>query len=321
MLVALLLTWMAILSAGCGDSSVAQEPSEGEDGASLTVIAVESFLADIAGNVAGDRMDVESLMPVGADPHGFELTPADAARVAGCDVLIMNGADLEPFLEETVETIGEQARVIVASTGLESRTPKEGEETHESDSEASETGEHHHHEGDPHFWLDPTLVMKYVENIRDGLGEADPANASIYEANAAAYIESLDELDTWIEQQVSEIPSAARLLVTNHESLGYFADRYGFQIVGTIIPSVSSNASPSAQQLAELVALIREKGVRAIFLETGSSPQLAEQVASETGIEVVTELYSHSLTDTDGPAPTYIDMMKANTTAIVEALR
>ncbi len=182
-------------------------------------------------------------------------------------------------------------------------------------------GGHHHDQGDPHFWLDPTLVVKYVENIRDGLGQVDPANAAVYAANAAAYIDSLNQLDEWIKEQVAQIPPAERLLVTNHESFGYFADRYGFTVVGTVMPSVSAQASPSSRQLVRLIDTIKQTGARAIFLETGSSPQLAEQVAAETGITVITELYSHSITEPDGPAPTYLDMMKANTLAIVGALK
>lgn len=318
----LLLLMATFATTGCGSPTDAQPPSESTNRTSPIVVAVESFLADIARNVAGDRLEIESLIPVGTDPHGFQLTPADAARVAGCDLLIVNGAGLESFLQGVLDAIAPEARVIEASAGLVTRTLREAEETPGSAAEpAGGKDNHGHEEGDPHFWLDPTLTVKYVENIRDGLSGADPANTSAYAANAAAYIESLDELDTWIEQQVATIPPAERLLVTNHESLGYFADRYGFEVVGTIMPGVSTNASPSAQQLARLVAVIRQTGVPAIFLETGSDPRLAGQLASETGVKVITTLYSHSLTGADGPAPTYIDMMKANTTAIVEALR
>jgi manganese/iron transport system substrate-binding protein len=201
-----------------------------------------------------------------------------------------------------------QAQLIEASAGLTSRTARGEEEAVLS-------------EADPHFWLDPTLVVKYAQNIRDGLIKADPSHAASYTANTAAYIDSLNELDVWIKQQVAEIPAARRLLVTDHESFGYFADRYGFQVAGAIVPSVSTDASPSARQFARLVDTIKQTGVRAIFLESGSSSQLADQVAAETGVKVVTGLYSHSLTDVDGPAPTYLDMMRFNTLAIVEALK
>lgn len=141
---------------------------------------------------------------------------------------------------------------------------------------AGSAGGHHHHEGDPHFWLDPLSIVKYVENIRDGLIAADPNGKDIYTQNAAAYITQLNDLNGWIEQQVSVIPVERRMIVTNHESFGYFADRYGFKIIGTIIPSVSTGSSPSAQQMARLVDHISETGAIAIFLETGSNPNLAE---------------------------------------------
>jgi ABC-type Zn uptake system ZnuABC Zn-binding protein ZnuA len=293
----LALLVIAVWPVACGTAGPAAEPGAGEGGP-LKVLAVETFLADIAQNVAGGRVAVESLMPTGADPHAFELTPSDAVRVAKCDVLVVNGAGFEPNLDTMLENIGEGAEVIEASAGLAGRAP-----------------------GDPHFWLDPTLVVKYVENIRDGLSKADPAGAAEYQKNAATYIQALGDLDSWIKAQVAAIPPDRRLLVTNHESFGYYADRYGFRIVGTVMPSVGTGASPSAQQLARLIDLIEQTGVRAIFLETGANPDLADQVAKETGITVVTQLYTHSLTGADGPAPTYIAMMKADTEMIVAALK
>jgi ABC-type Zn uptake system ZnuABC Zn-binding protein ZnuA len=278
------------------------------------VLAVETFLADIARNVAGDRVKVEALMPIGVDPHSFEPTPTDAAKIADSTVLIVNGAGFEEFLAELLESAGGRRVVIEASAGLRQREPKEGEHA-----KAPDAG--HEHDGDPHFWLDPDNVIKYVENIRDGLSEVDPAGAATYTANADAYIAKLRELDRWIADQVAEVPEGDRILVTNHESFGYFADRYGFQIIGTVMPSASTGSSPSAQQLANLIDRIKATGAKAIFLETGTNPQLAEQVAQETGGKVIIGLYSHSITGAGGPAPTYIEMMKFNTTAIVAALK
>ncbi len=275
----------------------------------LKVVAAETFLADIAQNVAGDRIKIEALMPIGIDPHGFEPTPTDVAKIADSNVLIVNGAGLEEFLAKLLNNAGGQRAVIEATTGLISRQRQAGEMADPD------------HAGDPHFWLDPNNVIKYVENIRDGLSTADPEGAATYQTNADAYIAKLKELDRWIADRTKEVPEARRLLVTNHESFGYFADRYGFKIIGTLLPSVSTGSSPSAQQLAQLIDHIKATGAKAIFLETGTNPQLAEQVAIETGSRVVTNLYSHSLTEAGGPAPTYIDMMKFNTTTIVDALK
>jgi ABC-type Zn uptake system ZnuABC Zn-binding protein ZnuA len=307
------IMWLAMAAlAACQPAG--QVAQSGGEQAALKVMAAETFLADIAQNVAGNRVKIESLMPIGVDPHGFEPTPTDVAKIADSNLLIINGAGVEEFMAELLDNAGGQRAVIEASAGLTQREPKEGEhvEEHEAD---------HEHEGDPHFWLEPNHVIKYVENIRDGLSAADPKGAATYAANAEAYIAKLKELDRWIADRVAEVPEANRLLVTNHESFGYFADRYGFQIIGTVVPSVSTGSSPSAQQLAALIDHLKATGAKAIFLETGTNPQLAEQVAKETGSKVITNLYSHSITEPGGPAPTYIDMMKTNTTAIVSALK
>ena len=271
----------------------------------VRVLAVETFLADIAQNVAGDRLKIDSLLPIGVDPHAFEPTPQDVTHIADSQLLIINGAGVETWLSKTLDNAGGKRSVVEASAGLASRNPGPGELP---DPE---------HTGDPHFWLDPNNVIKYVENIRDALSLADPAGKNIYAQNATNYINQLKDLDQWIKTQVSQIPPEKRLLVTNHESFGYFADRYGFTIIGTVIPSTSSEASPSAQQMAALIDRIKEKGVKAIFLETGANPQLAEQIAQETGAQVITNMYTHSITAANGEAPTYIEMMKHNVSLLL----
>ncbi len=272
------------------------------------MLATEIFLADIAQNVAGDRLQVESLIPQGMDPHAFDPAPQDVKRIADSQVLIENGAGLETWLERLLANAGGERTVIVASAGLTSRKPDAG---HDDD----------HGDQDPHFWLDPNNVIRYTENIRDSLIQADPAGEATYRRNADAYITELKALDAWIREQVAAIPPDRRLLVTNHESMGYFADRYGFKVVGTVIPSVSTGASPSAQQMAQLAQEIEATGAKAIFLETGASAQLARQIAQDTGVKVVTDLYTHSLTGPDGDAPSYIEMMKHNVRTIIAAIK
>jgi ABC-type Zn uptake system ZnuABC Zn-binding protein ZnuA len=344
----LLICALPLLSA-C-QAPVAQAPgaadaaADARQGAAAVpqVLAVESFLADIAQNVAGDRLQVAMLMPLGLDPHAFEPTPQDVVRVGESDVLIVNGAGFEGWLDEVLANASGERLVIEAAAGLASREPGADEaaahageehadeahadeahadEAHADEAHADEAHAGHDHEGDPHFWLDPTYAIHYVETIRDGLSQADPAGAETYAANARAYIAELQELDTWIKNQIEQIPPERRLLVTNHESLGYFADRYGLRIVGAVVPSVTTGASPSAQQLAGLADLIRETGAPAIFLETGASDQLAQQLHEETGIAVVTDIYTHSITAADGPAPTYLEMMRYNTERIAGALK
>jgi ABC-type Zn uptake system ZnuABC Zn-binding protein ZnuA len=300
---------LALLLAACSAPKVVT-PAPAAAPGTPRVLAVETFLADIAQNVAGDRLTVEALIPVGVDPHAFEPTPTDIRKVAASQVLIANGAGFESFLQKLLENAGGERVIIEAATGLTSRQPQD-DELLDAD----------HGGNDPHFWLDPIQVIKYTENIRDGLSQIDPAGKEVYAKNARAYVGKLRELDTWIAGQVQQVPEARRLLVTNHESFGYFADRYGFRVVGTVIPSVSTGASPSAQQLAQLVDRLKATKAPAVFLETGANAQLAEQLAAETGITVVTDLYTHSVTEPGGVAPTYIEMMRQNVQKVVAALK
>lgn len=316
-LLAISLVGMAACTPGGGQITVVESSQHNQRGA-IQVLAVESFLADIAQNVTGERVKVESLMPDGVDPHAFEPTPKDIARISDSNVLIINGAGLEQWLSKVLENAGGERLLIEASAGL-SQFDYFGNE--KASTAPVSDGDHPHGEGDPHFWLDPNLVMVYVENIRDSLSQADPDGKDIYARNAEKYIRQLRELDQYIQQQVSTLPQERRQMVTNHESFGYFADRYGFTIIGTVIPSVSSGAAPSAQQLASLVDRIKETGAAAIFLESGANPQLANQVAKETGVKVVTDLYTHTLTGPAGGSPSYIGMMKYNVEVIVNALK
>ena len=270
-------------------------------------MAVESFLADITRSIAGEGVSVSSLIEEGMDPHTFEPTPRDIVAISESRLLIINGAGLESWLNKMLDLKSITIPVIEASSGLTPRTPSSGELVDEST--------------DPHFWLNPINVKTYVTNIRDALIEMDPAGRKIYEKNAEYYLLQLDDLNTWIAGQVTQIPPENRLLVTNHESFGYFADHYGFEIVGTIIPSVSTGAMPTAQQLTDLIQKIKSTHARAIFLEAGTNPELAQTIATETGVTIVTGLLTHSLTGPGGPADTYIDMMKYDTQLIVDVLK
>ncbi len=276
---------------------------------SVKVLAIEGFLADIAQNVAGERVQVETLMPLGVDLHSYEPTPQDVKRVADSNVLIVNGAGAEVFLDKLLSNAGARATIVEASKGLTSRALKPGE-PHDEDNP-----------GDPHFWLDPTKTIVYVQNIRDALIQTDPAGAATYNANADAYIAKLNALDAQIQKAVSAIPPEQRKLVTDHDTMGYYADRYGFEIVGMLIPSFSTADARTAQQLAELVNAIKASGARAIFLEASDNPQMAQQIAQETGVRLVTGLYTHSLSETNGPAPTYLKMLEYDTQLIVDALK
>jgi len=261
------------------------------------VLTTTTFLADITRNIAGDRVTVESLLPIGADPHSYQPTPRDLARIADSKLLIVNGVEYEQFFGALLENAGDERETVEASAGLPIRSE----------------------EPDPHLWLDPNFVITYVENIREGLTHLDPDGTVVYQSNADGYTAQLKDLDAWIVEQVSQIPVEKRLLVTNHEALGYFSARYNFTLIGAVVPSVSSDASPSAGQLANLIDRIKASGAPAIFLDASDNESLARQIADETGVRVVTDLHLESLTD-GPPAATYIDMMKYNVSRIVDAL-
>ncbi len=272
---------------------------------SLKVLATESFLGDIARNVAGERVKVEILIPFSVDPHEFEPRPQDITKIAQSDVLIVNGLGYEAWLKNTLENITSQQLLVVASNRL---TP-------------NPDPSHEHPDGDPHMWMNPLNVVKYVETIRDGLSQADPAGKDIYAGNAEAYIAQLKDLDEWIKTELNQLPVEKRLLVTNHDALGYFAEAYGFKVIGAVIPGVSDAASPSAQEMAALVETIKSSRAPAIFLDVGENETLAQQVALETGVKVVSDIYVEGTSAPDGPAPTYIDMIKYDVLRIIAALK
>lgn len=286
--------------------SVTPVPSYEKGTTKIKVLVAENFLEDITRNITGERADTISLIPIGLDPHSFEPTPQDISLINNSDVFIINGSGFEEWLNPILSNLPADLKKIEASSGLSPRQPSANEIVEEID---------------PHFWLDPLKTVHYVENIRDGMNSIDPAGKDIYTKNAAEYIDKLKELDSWVIQQVNTIPLDRRIMVTNHESFGYYADRYGLKIIGTILPGVTTGVTPSAQQMAELVTLIKKNKVPAIFLETGTNPELADQLASETGVKVIVDIYTHSITAPDGKAPTYIDMIKSNTVAIVNALK
>lgn len=267
----------------------------------LHVVATTTIVGDVVSRLGGDHIDVTVLIPVNADPHAFEATPRDLVAIAEADIVFINGADLEIDLEPMLENA--TGPVIAVSEGIPLRSFEE----------------HPHGGVDPHVWFDPTLVMIWVEKIRETLGALDPAHAADYRANANNYRTELVTLDTWIQDQVDRVASDRRELVTDHGVLGYFAARYGFEQIDTVLPGFSTLAEPSAAELARLEDAIRDYDVPAIFVGATVNPNLAEQVARDTGTRVIT-LYTGSLSEPGGPADTYIALMTYDVTAIVEAL-
>lgn len=330
-------------------------------GEPLTLIATFSVLGDMVQNVAGDVATVRILVGPGGDTHVYEPTPSDSTALLEADLLFENGLAFESWLDDVYSASGSQATRVVVTDKITPLAAVEGEEhnhgeeahseeehTEEAHSEETTTGaaaegtteaeehghaeeahseeahgegEHSHGEYDPHVWNDPNNAVLMVETIRDALVVADSTNAATYEANASAYIAQLQELDTFIKQETDKLPLERRKLVTSHDTFGYFAERYGYEIVGSALGSISTEvADPAAGEVAALITEIKAAGVPAIFAESSNNPQLMERIAQEAGVTLAPELFPESLSEAGGPAATYLDMVRYNVTTIVTAL-
>ena len=307
------LLLISLISTACSPSGTPVRQDETGQPARLRVVATTTIVADVVKNIAGDRVDLHVLIPAGVDEHSFQYTPEDVVQVTDADVLFMNGAGLETFMKPLLENAGQHVKVVSVSDGI---SLKQGVL---EDALAAQTGSQPVSGSDPHVWLDPNNVMVWTQNIAAALSELDAPHASEYQANAAAYRQKLAELDRWIQQQVAQVPQANRQLVTDHQIFTYFADRYGFKQTGAIIPSYSTEAEPTAQELAALEDAIRQFGVKAIFVGNTVNPNLAKGVAGDTNVHL-TPIYTGSLTD-GSPAGTYLDYMHFNVDAIVQALK
>jgi ABC-type Zn uptake system ZnuABC Zn-binding protein ZnuA len=283
-------------------------------GQTVNVLATINIVGDVVRQIGGETIVLTTLIPASANPHAFAPTPQDVAAIAEADVVFINGLGLEEFFAPLIENSGiDTNHILSVSDGIEAI-----EFADEHDASSAEE-EHDHGSVDPHVWLNPLNVRVWADNIAAALSALDPANASTYATNAAAYQEELELLDADIQQQAAQISEANRKLVTDHDSLGYFADRYGFEVIGAIIPAYSSAAQPSAQELAALQEAIQAYNVPAVFVDTTVNPQLAEQLSRDTGIQLV-PIYTGSLSEADGPAATYVDMMRYNVNVIVSGL-
>jgi ABC-type Zn uptake system ZnuABC Zn-binding protein ZnuA len=321
----------------------------------LKVVTTTTILMDIAKNVVGDKVELASIVPPDGDAHDFEPSPNEVRLVADASLIFVNGAGFEGFIDKLIAESGTKATVVTVTHGIAIRPLGAHEDEHEGekkegdahDDHAEGKEEHHdevvgvsgivdcaehshdehqqegntHDHGfcDPHLWQDPINVIPYVLNMRDALIVADPANAEAYTTNAATYILALQELDAEVWAQVSTIPTQKRVLVTNHDALGYFAARYGFEVAAVVL-TTSAAAEPSPQEVAAIIEEIKKLGVPAIFTENIGNDRLAQQIAAEAGVKVIQSLYTDALGAAGTPGETYLGMIRANAEAITSAL-
>jgi zinc/manganese transport system substrate-binding protein len=300
---------LALALGGCGSSG--ERPRTTAGGTEVVdVVATTTVLGDVAREVGGDAVSVEQLLAPNSDPHDYEPRPHDVVDVAKAAVVLASGDGLDHWIGDVVsESGGDPAVVDVAATVPVQRDEGDGAHDH------AEEG-HEHGDTDPHWWHDPTNVVAATATVRDALTRANPDGRAVYARNAAAYVAKVRALDAGIGRCLAAIPAAQRKLVTDHDALGYFADRYDVEIVGAVIPSLTTQAQPSAGDVAELVDVIRREGVRAVFPESGASSKLPDALAEETGVSAEYHLYGDALGPEDSAAATYLGMEASNADAM-----
>ena len=268
----------------------------------IKVVASFSILGDLVKNIGGAHVEVADLVGPNGDPHVFDPSPNDASLIADARIVVVNGLGLEGWLNRLFTASKKQAVVIVATEGIRPRT--NGVERSKDD---------------PHAWQSVPNIEIYAANIRDGLVRVDPGSKSDYDANYAAYLARLTELDQEIRHSIAAIPSDRRSVLTNHNAFGYFSDAYGVAFTG--LQGVSTDAEPSARDVASIIRQIKERKIAALFLENIVNPAQLRRIAQETGVRIGGTLYSDALTEASGAAPTYIDLMRHNIQTIGAALK
>ena len=273
----------------------------------LPVVASFSILADLTQRVGGERIKLHTLVGPNADSHVYQPTPADAKALAQARLVIINGLGFEGWIERLVKSSGYRGPVVVASRGA--RTLKAPRHDH-----------HHDHGGaDPHAWLDPANARLYVANIANALIAADPAGEAGYRARADRLIADINTLDADIHQQLDPLPASRRVVVSSHESLGYFGRAYGITFRAPV--GLSTDAAAAARDVGKLIRQIRQEKIPAVFMENIADPRLLERIRSETGVRIGGTLYSDALSDARGPAATYLAMMRHNAATLAAALK
>jgi zinc/manganese transport system substrate-binding protein len=285
-----------------GAFCAAASPSWAAAPETIKAVATFSILRDLVANVGGGRVAATSLVGPNGDVHVYSPTPADARQVAEAAVIVFNGLGLEGWLTRLVTASSTHAVVIVASAGV---APLRMEESGQSVI-------------DPHAWQSIANARIYVGNIRDGLVKADPAGRAAYEANAKTYVAKLDALEGEVKAAIARIPAERRKIITTHDAFGYFGAAYGIDFISP--EGVSTEAEPSAHDLAQIISQIRRQKIPAVFLENVTDPRMMRQLARETGATIGGTLYSDALSGPDGPAATYIDMMRSNVRELTAAL-
>ena len=278
----------------------------------IKVVASFSIVGDMVKQVAGDEVELKILVGPDGDAHVYQPTPEDVKAVAAADIVIVNGLGFEGWLDRLVEASASAATVVTVSKGAQLiEMSEDGHDEHDD--------HHHDAEHDPHAWQNVANALIYVNNIRNALVKADATHATTYEKNANAYIQTLEALHLWVKEKIQKIPAEKRKVITSHDSFQYYAKAYGVTFLAPM--GMNAQSEPSAKALAALIDQIRTLNITALFIENISDPRIIEQLAKDGGTTLGGTLYSDALSGEKGPALTYIDMMKHNTSLLVKAMQ
>jgi zinc/manganese transport system substrate-binding protein len=277
-------------------------PASAQTPAKLPVVATFSILADFARNVGGERIEVTALVGPNGDTHVYQPKPADAKELGAARLILVNGLGLEGWIDRLIKASGAKAPVVVTTKGIKSQQMREEGRV----------------ELDPHAWQSIADAKIYVANIRDGLIAADPEGASAYRANADNYLGKLDALEKEVTAEIAKIPPGRRQIITTHDAFGYFGAAYGFRFIAP--EGISTETEASARDVAKIIRQIKAQKIPAVFLENVTDVRLMQSIASESGAKIGGTLYSDALSLPDGPASTYIDMMRNNVRELSTAL-
>ena len=277
----------------------------------IPVVASFSILGDLVRVVGGDRVSVSTLVGPDQDAHVFTPKPADAKAIVQSRLLVTNGLGFEPWAQKLAKSAGYKGETVVASKGVKPLLMAE-EKGHKDKGRQ-------HDEADPHAWQNPNNVVLYARNIVAGLSKVDPAGAAIYQANASAYVKELQTLDAWAKVQFAVIPADKRKVITSHDAFGYFAVQYQIKFLAP--QGVSTDAEPSAKEVAQLIKQIQREKIKAVFVENMSNPRLLAQLSKDAGVSVGPALYVDALSATSGPADSYLKLMRHNVTQLAAGMR
>ena len=277
----------------------------------IPVVASFSILGDLVRVIGGNRVSISTLVGPDQDAHAFTPKPADARAIVQSRLLVINGLGFEPWAQKLAKSAGYKGETVAASKGVKPLVM--AEEKGQADQG------HDHDEADPHAWQNPNNVVLYARNVAAALSKVDPAGAVIYQTNASAYVKELQTLDAWAKSQFAMIPADKRKVITSHDAFGYLAAQYQIRFLAP--QGVSTDAEPSAREVAQLIKQIQREKIRAVFVENMSNPKLLAQLAKDAGVTAGASLYSDALSAAGGPADSYLKLMRHNVTQLAAGMR